>query len=68
MVLIFSGKGWYKYEKPGGRTPYVDPEVTRIIEDHCRSLGIERRNIGSQVRINSRNIGINTNTCTTNFI
>ena len=45
-----SGRGWYKYEKAGGRTPTVDPEVTAIIEEHCQKLGIERRSIGSQVR------------------
>lgn len=41
------GKGWYKYDGPRGK-PVVDPEVTQLIEDHCRSLGIERRRIGSQ--------------------
>ena len=56
IVLCFvscsnvSGRGWYKYEKAGGRTPTVDPEVTAIIEEHCQKLGIERRSIGSQVR------------------
>ena len=47
--LNVSGKGWYKYEKPGGSAPTVDPEVTAIIEEHCQKLGIERRSIGSQV-------------------
>ncbi|KAL4222996.1 enoyl-CoA hydratase isomerase [Mactra antiquata] len=42
-----NGKGWYKYESLNGK-PIVDPEVTMLIEEHCRSLGIERRNIGSQ--------------------
>ncbi|XP_053374433.1 peroxisomal bifunctional enzyme-like isoform X3 [Mercenaria mercenaria] len=41
------GKGWYKYDGPRGK-PVVDPEVTQLIEEHCRSLGLERRTIGSQ--------------------
>ena len=54
MILSFftsmiAGKGWYKYDGPRGK-PVVDPEVTQLIEEHCRSLGIERRTIGSQVR------------------
>ncbi|XP_052818782.1 peroxisomal bifunctional enzyme-like [Mya arenaria] len=40
------GKGWYKYDSPSGKVAHVDPEVTEIIEEHCRALGIQRRNIG----------------------
>ncbi|KAH3795882.1 peroxisomal bifunctional enzyme-like [Dreissena polymorpha] len=42
-----TGKGWYKYEGPGGTVPLEDPDVLEIIETHCRALGIERRNVGS---------------------
>ncbi len=37
-----SGKGFYRYE---GRTRIVDPEVTALIEDVSRELGIHRRSI-----------------------
>ncbi|WAQ94308.1 ECHP-like protein [Mya arenaria] len=44
--LVEKGKGWYKYDSPSGKVAHVDPEVTEIIEEHCRALGIQRRNIG----------------------
>ncbi|HYX74739.1 MAG TPA: 3-hydroxyacyl-CoA dehydrogenase NAD-binding domain-containing protein [Steroidobacteraceae bacterium] len=37
-----SGKGFYRYE---GRTRNVDPEVTALIENVSRELGIRRRTI-----------------------
>ena len=37
-----SGRGFYRYE---GRTRIPDPEVTALIEDVSRTLGIERRAI-----------------------
>jgi hypothetical protein len=47
---LFVGKGWYKYEKPGGKIATYDEEVTQIIEEHCKQAGIQRRNISTQVR------------------
>nr|KAG5689388.1 hypothetical protein BaRGS_017672 [Batillaria attramentaria] len=43
-----TGKGWYRYEKPGGRMAMVDDEVTDIIRSHCKDLGLEQRKISSQ--------------------
>src|SRR5215472_5640976 len=40
-----SGKGFYRYE---GRTRIVDPEVTALIEEVSRELGIRRREIGDE--------------------
>lgn len=40
-----TGKGFYRYE-PGRRRPIPDPEVTALIEQASRELGIERRAIG----------------------
>src|SRR5579862_392276 len=40
-----NGKGWYRYE-PGDRTPYPDPEVTRIIKDAVAELKIPQRELG----------------------
>lgn len=40
-----TGKGFYRYE-PGKRRPIPDPEVTALIEQASRELGIERRVIG----------------------
>jgi 3-hydroxyacyl-CoA dehydrogenase len=40
-----SGKGFYRYE---GRTRIVDPEVTALIEDVSRELGIRRREIADE--------------------
>ncbi|XP_067650215.1 peroxisomal bifunctional enzyme-like [Haliotis asinina] len=42
------GKGWYKYDKPNGKVATPDPEVTQIVLDHCKELGIERRKISPQ--------------------
>jgi 3-hydroxyacyl-CoA dehydrogenase len=35
-----TGAGWYRYE---GRTPAVDPVVTKLIEETARAAGITRR-------------------------
>ncbi|XP_060073871.1 peroxisomal bifunctional enzyme-like [Ylistrum balloti] len=43
-----SGKGWYKYEKAGGKLATVDDEVISVLERHCRRLGMERRTVSSQ--------------------
>jgi 3-hydroxyacyl-CoA dehydrogenase len=37
-----TGAGWYRYE---GRTPVVDPAVTKLIEETARAAGITRRSI-----------------------
>jgi 3-hydroxyacyl-CoA dehydrogenase len=37
-----TGKGWYRYEK-GDRTPIVDPEVHRIINEVAQERGFEQR-------------------------
>ena len=42
-----TGKGTYLYE-PGSRTPVPDPEVSRIIRDEAKKLGIEQREIGER--------------------
>jgi 3-hydroxyacyl-CoA dehydrogenase len=36
-----NGKGWFRYE-PGDRTPYPDPEVTRIIKETAAEMGVEQ--------------------------
>ncbi|KAJ8313737.1 hypothetical protein KUTeg_008298 [Tegillarca granosa] len=43
-----TGKGYYKYEKAGGKIATEDSDVTDIIEKHCKELGIQRRQISSQ--------------------
>lgn len=42
-----TGSGYYNYPK-GARQGEVDPEVTRLIEDKARELGVERREISAQ--------------------
>ncbi len=37
-----NGKGWFRYE-PGDRTPYPDPEVTRIIKETAAEMGVPQR-------------------------
>ncbi len=37
-----NGKGWFRYE-PGDRTPYADPEVTRIIKETAAEMGVPQR-------------------------
>ena len=37
-----TGKGYYKYEA-GSRAPIADPEVEKLIDDTCKSLGLTRR-------------------------
>ena len=37
-----SGRGWYRY-KAGDRTPIVDDEVTKLVEDYSKKHGIVRR-------------------------
>ena len=49
FVLISSGKGWYRYEKPGAKQPIADDDVTDLILQYCRKNGIQRRKISSQV-------------------
>jgi 3-hydroxyacyl-CoA dehydrogenase len=41
-----NGKGWYRYE-PGDRTPYPDPEVTRIIKETAAEMKIPQREFGA---------------------
>ncbi|XP_041366322.1 peroxisomal bifunctional enzyme-like isoform X2 [Gigantopelta aegis] len=43
-----TGKGWYRYDKPGGKQAMVDEEVTQLILDHSTKLGIVRRKISAQ--------------------
>ncbi|BFY98349.1 hypothetical protein BsWGS_01389 [Bradybaena similaris] len=43
-----TGKGWYRYEKPFARTAYPDPEITDVIVNHSKSLGIQRQVIPPQ--------------------
>lgn len=43
-----TGKGWYRYEKPGAKKSIVDDEVTDLIIQYCRKNGIERRKISNQ--------------------
>ena len=50
-MFILTGKGWYRYEKPGGKEAFVDPEVEQIILQYSRDNGLERRNIPSQVGV-----------------
>ncbi len=42
-----TGAGWYRYE-PGSRNPIPDPEVTAIIEQYRRQIGITPRAVGSE--------------------
>ena len=42
-----TGMGWYRYEK-GSRTPIPDPEVTALILQTSKELGIERREISDE--------------------
>jgi 3-hydroxyacyl-CoA dehydrogenase len=37
-----TGAGWYRYD---GRTPAVDPAVTKLIEETARSAGIAQRDV-----------------------
>ena len=48
-VFHLAGKGWYRYEKPGAKKPFVDDEVTDLIINYCRKNGLERRKITNQV-------------------
>ncbi|KAK6165801.1 hypothetical protein SNE40_022645 [Patella caerulea] len=43
-----TGKGWYKYDRPGAKEAFVDPDVTDIILKHCKDAGIIRRKISTQ--------------------
>ncbi|XP_069110960.1 peroxisomal bifunctional enzyme-like [Argopecten irradians] len=43
-----AGKGWYKYEKAGGKIPTIDDDVVAILDNHRRNLGLEHRTISSQ--------------------
>ena len=42
-----TGAGWYRYEA-GSRAPQLDPEVERIILEHSREIGIDRRPISEE--------------------
>jgi 3-hydroxyacyl-CoA dehydrogenase len=42
-----TGAGWYRYPE-GSRTPVVDPEVQRLIEESARGAGIARRTIAPE--------------------
>jgi 3-hydroxyacyl-CoA dehydrogenase len=42
-----TGKGYYKYEA-GSRATVPDPEVEKLIDDTCRSLGLTRRAVSDQ--------------------
>ena len=41
-----TGKGWFRYED--GRTPIPDPEVTDLVLESSKRLGIERREISDE--------------------
>jgi 3-hydroxyacyl-CoA dehydrogenase len=42
-----TGKGYYKYEA-GSRAALPDPEVEKLIDDTCRSLGLTRRVVSDE--------------------
>ncbi|MDB5500391.1 MAG: 3-hydroxyacyl-CoA dehydrogenase, partial [Tardiphaga sp.] len=42
-----TGKGYYKYET-GSRAPIPDPEVEKLIDDTCKSLGLTRRIVSDE--------------------
>jgi 3-hydroxyacyl-CoA dehydrogenase len=42
-----TGKGYYKYEA-GSRAPIPDPEVEKLIDDTCKSLGLTRRIVSNE--------------------
>jgi 3-hydroxyacyl-CoA dehydrogenase len=42
-----TGKGYYKYEA-GSRAALPDPEVEKLINDTCRSLGLTRRVVSDE--------------------
>ncbi|MEX2496944.1 MAG: 3-hydroxyacyl-CoA dehydrogenase NAD-binding domain-containing protein, partial [Woeseia sp.] len=42
-----TGRGIYRYE-PGSRVPLPDPDVTTMIRDEARRLGVVQRDIGEQ--------------------
>ena len=42
-----AGKGYYKYEA-GSRAPVPDPEVEKLIDDTCKSLGLTRRIVSDE--------------------
>lgn len=37
-VFVFSGKGWYDYEK-GSRKPMESPELAALLEAHRADIG-----------------------------
>lgn len=43
-----SGKGWYLYEKVGGKTPVADPETEEIINSYRQRRGIVKQKITPQ--------------------
>lgn len=51
-IGLRAGRGFYRYE-PGKRRPFVDPEVTALIEEASRQEGLTRRPI-SQAELHDR--------------
>lgn len=52
-----TGRGWYRYEKPGAKIPYHDDEAIDIIEKYRKSRSIESRKISPQVLNIKKHIG-----------
>lgn len=42
-----TGAGVYRYEE-GSRTPVPDPEIEKLIVEHSREIGVERRDVSDQ--------------------
>lgn len=42
-----TGKGYYKYEV-GSRAPIADPDVEKLIDETCKSLGLTRRIVSDE--------------------
>ncbi|CAH1781961.1 unnamed protein product [Owenia fusiformis] len=43
-----TGMGWYRYEKPGAKEPFIDAEITTLLEDYSKKHNITRRKISPQ--------------------
>lgn len=43
-----SGRGWYLYDKPGGRVAKPDPSIHKLLEDYRLKHGIRPRQIDKQ--------------------
>ena len=57
-TFLWLGKGWYRYRKPGDKTPFIDEDVTDFIRQFSKQRGITRRRISPQVCSNSSLHGI----------